>query len=58
MCFTAPPSKRAEVEAIARLVNTSITRIGSIISEERLFVVDDRQRKPVSKIGFDHFVTS
>ena len=55
LCFTAPQSARAAIEAISQQTACHITKIGSIISEQGLFVIDKEQRKAITKTGFDHF---
>ena len=58
LCFTAPKSKREEIETISRQTNCDISRLGTIIQEQRLFVTIDGQRASIDKIGYDHFIKS
>lgn len=55
LCFTAPPSAQTAIETISQQTGCRITKIGSIISEQGLFVIDKEQRKAIMKKGFDHF---
>ncbi|MGD8926028.1 MAG: thiamine-phosphate kinase, partial [Thioalkalispiraceae bacterium] len=57
LCFTAPPSKQAELQTIAEQTACPITRIGKIVNTEGLYLIDKGQRKLLSKSGFDHFLS-
>jgi thiamine-monophosphate kinase len=60
LCFTAAPSRRAEVAALADKLELELTRIGRIERGRGLTIVDDKgvaldlEREQFAK-GFDHF---
>ena len=56
LLFTAPPSRRAAVEAAGGTTGVDLARIGSIVGEPGLIVRDER-RQPLSSLprAFDHF---
>ncbi|MFO1324977.1 MAG: thiamine-phosphate kinase [Burkholderiales bacterium] len=56
LCFTAPPSARPKLAAIATRMSLPLTRIGAISAERGLRVRDERG-EPVSPLpqAFDHF---
>jgi thiamine-monophosphate kinase len=56
LAFTAPPARRAEVEAAAARAGTMVTRIGEIVAEPGLKFVD-AGGAPLARDfgGFDHF---
>ena len=56
LLFTAPPERRAEIEALARRLDLPLTRIGAIHAEPGLHVLDEKGRElPVRKAGWQHF---
>jgi thiamine-monophosphate kinase len=56
LLFTAPPGRRADVEALSRRLDLPLTRIGEIRAGSDLKIVDDQGRKiePTTK-GWQHF---
>ena len=56
LCFTANPSSRAAIAALARELALPLTRIGTITAD-RALVVRDEQGKPLPSLprAFDHF---
>jgi len=58
LCFTAPPSARAAVQAASRATATPVTRIGHTTAEPGL-TVRDASGQPLTDLppGFDHFRT-
>jgi len=56
LCFTAPPSARAQIQAAGRQTNTPVTRIGCTTPEPGL-TVRDASGQPLADLpsGFDHF---
>lgn len=56
LCFTAPPANRDAVLAIAKSINTPVTRIGNLIAGTGVRVLD-ATGNPVSLTSrsFDHF---
>jgi thiamine-monophosphate kinase len=55
LCFTAPPSARTAIDALARRLSIALTRIGTITTERGLAVVEaGRLLDPVPR-AFDHF---
>jgi thiamine-monophosphate kinase len=57
LCFTAPPARQAEIQAIAEQTACLITRIGEVVKTEGVYLIDNGQRKLLSKTGFDHFIS-
>ena len=56
LAFTAPPAKRAAVQAAAASSQTPVTRIGVIQSEPGLRLVDDNGKSVAAQFkSFDHF---
>jgi thiamine-monophosphate kinase len=57
LCFTAPPSRRADVEAAAQGAAVAVTRIGEITRDAGSLVVLDASGAPIDPLprGFDHF---
>lgn len=56
LLFTAPASRRAAIEAAARLVGVPVTRFGQIDAAAGLHIVDRAGRKvEMNWRGFDHF---
>lgn len=56
LAFTAPPAQRGAVAAAAAASGTAVTRIGSVVAEPGLRLVDG-QGQPVENryASFDHF---
>lgn len=56
LCFTAPAARRDAVQAAAESAGVAVTRIGRIIAEPGLAVIDaDGQPIPIDHTGYDHF---
>jgi thiamine-monophosphate kinase len=57
LVFTAPPPKRAEIEALGRDLGLPLTRIGVATRGEPQAIVLDAQGKivPTPRKGYDHF---
>ena len=57
LVFTAPPGKRAEIEAVGKDLGVSLTRIGATVRGESVATLRDAQGKLIStpRKGFDHF---
>jgi thiamine-monophosphate kinase len=56
LLFTAPPERRAGVEALSRKLDLALTRIGRIRAEPGLDVLDEAGRVlQVPKAGWQHF---
>jgi len=57
LLFTAPPSKRAEIEAVGGDLGLSLTRIGAAVPGKPVATLRDAQGKIISasRKGFDHF---
>jgi thiamine-monophosphate kinase len=56
LLFTAPPKRRAALEALARQLDLPLTRIGSIRAKPGLDVLDQAGRLlQVPKAGWEHF---
>ena len=57
LVFTAPPSKRAEIEAVGKDLGLSLTRIGAAVPGKPVATLRDAQGKIISasRKGFDHF---
>ena len=56
LCFTAPQSRRDAVLAAAADADVAVTRIGRIIAEPGLTVLDvNGQALPIDQTGYDHF---
>ena len=56
LCFTAPASRRDDVQAAAESVGVTVTRIGRITAESGLAVLDaDGQRITTEHTGYNHF---
>ncbi|HSV82191.1 MAG TPA: thiamine-phosphate kinase [Ramlibacter sp.] len=56
LAFTAPPGRRAQVEAAAAQAGTRVTRIGRIEADPGLRVLDAAGHLlPTHATGFDHF---
>lgn len=56
LAFTAPPARRAAVAAASEASHTPVTRIGTVLAEPGLRLVD-AQGQPVEHryASFDHF---
>ncbi len=56
LCFTAPPSRRDAVLAAARTAGARVTRVGEILPQPGIAVLD-AQGQPLADLpaGFDHF---
>jgi thiamine-monophosphate kinase len=58
LCFTAPPSRRDEVQAAAQSAATLVSRVGSIDAAPGLRLVDaDGAPLDLQLTSFDHFAT-
>jgi thiamine-monophosphate kinase len=56
LLFTAPPERRADIEALARRLSLPLTHIGAIRAEAGLHVLDEKgQELLVRKSGWQHF---
>ena len=56
LVFTAPASARAAVEVAARLSHTPVRRVGHIVKETGLILIDGQgARQSFAGAGFDHF---
>ncbi|MDH0093125.1 thiamine-phosphate kinase [Achromobacter mucicolens] len=56
LCFTAPPSRRDAVLAAARAAGTRVTRVGEILPQPGIAVLDSQgQALADLPAGFDHF---
>jgi len=57
LLFTAPPSRRAEIEAVGRDLALSLTRIGTAVAGEPVAALRDARGELIStpRSGFDHF---
>jgi thiamine-monophosphate kinase len=56
LCFTAPPSKRKKIAALAQELNIPLTRIGEIGEGEGLVVLDAGGNPLTLQVkGYDHF---
>ncbi|MEN5158388.1 thiamine-phosphate kinase [Achromobacter spanius] len=56
LCFTAPPSRRDAVLAAARAAGTRVTRVGEILPQPGIAVLDSHgQALADLPAGFDHF---
>jgi thiamine-monophosphate kinase len=57
LLFTAPPSRRAEIEAVGTDLSLSLTRIGTAVAGEPLVALRDARGELISTphTGFDHF---
>jgi thiamine-monophosphate kinase len=56
LLFTAPPERRAEIQALARRLDLPLTRIGAIHVEPGLQVLDEAERElTILKAGWQHF---
>lgn len=56
LCFTAPPSRRDAVLAAARRAGARVTRVGEILPQPGIAVLDSHGQ-PLAELpaGFDHF---
>ncbi|CUI52345.1 thiamine monophosphate kinase [Achromobacter sp. 2789STDY5608633] len=56
LCFTAPAARRDAVLAAAQAVGARVTRVGRIVAQPGLAVLDaDGQALAQLPAGFDHF---
>lgn len=56
LLFTAPATRRAEVEAAAAAAAVAVTRIGRVVAGPEVRLLDaQRKPLPVGRRGFDHF---
>lgn len=55
LCFTAPASGRAKIEALSDRLSCTLTRVGKIISEPGIYAIENAHRQSVDIKGFDHF---
>ncbi len=57
LCFTAAPAQRERLGALAAGMGLRLSRVGRIVAEPGLVVLDAQGRSmPLSERGFDHFV--
>jgi len=56
LAFTAPPGQRAAVAAAAAASGTAVTRIGTVVAEPGLALVDGSGQPLANRYAsFDHF---
>lgn len=56
LCFTAAPLRREQIEGLGERLGVQLSRIGTIVREAGVRVLDARGRDvPVTLRGFDHF---
>ncbi|WP_298212969.1 thiamine-phosphate kinase [Acidovorax sp.] len=56
LAFTAPPARRDDVAAVAQASGTQVTRIGSVLAEPGLRLVDGQGQAVENRYAsFDHF---
>lgn len=56
LCFTAPPARRGEIEAIGDRLGLKLSRIGRIEEAGSLRLLDsDGNAMAIGKVGYDHF---
>lgn len=56
LCFTVPPEKSAQVEAIGKRLGIRLSRVGRIKEGEGLVVVDEADNaKRIRAAGYEHF---
>jgi thiamine-monophosphate kinase len=55
LVFTAPADRREAIEAIAAQLNLRLTRVGRILPEQGLRILNHGQAMPLARAGFDHF---
>lgn len=56
LCWTAPASQRERLQSMAQTLNVALTRIGHIVDQKGLTVLDSQHRPvDVEQAGFDHF---
>lgn len=55
LCFTAATESHEAILHLAELNALPLTRIGKIIQEQGLFVIENEQRQTLPAKGFDHF---
>ena len=56
LCFTAHPMHRSVIEALIRRLGVRLTRIGKIVDQPGLRLLDQHGTEiPITKTGFDHF---
>jgi thiamine-monophosphate kinase len=55
LCFTAPQNKSDEIEALSHSLNIPLTKIGHVIAEQHLQVLDAEQPVAFDQLGYNHF---
>ncbi|MNY68670.1 Thiamine-monophosphate kinase [compost metagenome] len=56
LCFTASPARAAEVEAAARQAGVAISKVGRIVAEPGLRLLDQHGTAvTLERLGYDHF---
>jgi thiamine-monophosphate kinase len=56
LCFTATPSRSAEIEALAQSLGLPLCKIGTITADKTLRVLDSNQQPVVlDQLGYNHF---
>ena len=55
LCFTAPVDSRESIQHLAKSNILPVTRIGKIIAEHGLFLIENQHRQSLPAKGFDHF---
>ncbi len=56
LCFTAPADRRDDVIAAAAQANTPVTRVGRVVHDAGLRIVDANGHAiPLARTGYDHF---
>jgi thiamine-monophosphate kinase len=58
LCFTAPVSARAQIEALAHDLGVRLTRIGVTTQDTVLIVLDGDKALELNQLGYNHFATS
>lgn len=58
LCFTAPPQQGEAIAALSEHTQCPITRIGQVIRDPGLFLLDGDEHTPAVMKGYDHFAAS
>ncbi len=58
LCFTAAEDQHKAIEKISSQTNCRITRIGKIIADNGLYMIEDNHTNLINQTGFDHFTSS
>jgi len=58
LCFTTSKDQHTVIQKISEQTTCKITRIGKIIADKGLYIVEDAHTTEINQMGFEHFSKS